>query len=161
MTTIARINNESIIFQSVDSFDFVSNSDIQMLTVDEAKRYSDPNGSGNTWKASFADAVSEVEFDLRLNAFGLNMKRGCTVSSYQAEVLKREITQLMRVERSVEKAVQDIGCYMGSVQLYILLNILFKKLKVIGGTFSHDNANLSFGRCSMEQSISKIVEVLK
>ena len=158
LKTIARINKKSIAFQVVDGFKLIRNEFIPLLGEKEKRGFSDWVGSGDLVKADFSFGVlSNFEFDFEFRELELEFKHRTKFGDYQLATLKKEITFYQRKNNAFLKAVEKTGYSHRSLDMKILLNILFEKLNVIGGTVSLDTEKLSFDRRNTNQAIELVM----
>jgi len=158
--TIARINDKSITFQKVESFQFVRRENVQYMTDDERFCFSDWLRSGDLLNAEFTYTITDLEFRFDIRELVITGKT-LTYYQHQTSILKNEIIEFNRVNNAVNSALNEIGCYMHSVDLKILISILFKRLNVVGGTLSLQNGNkFAFNHLSLKNTIEKLALAL-
>lgn len=157
LTTIARINKESVLFQRVNNFTLVRYTDTPGIDPNERRQYSDWLRCGDLIKAEFEHGFfSDIEFCLLNRELKLNLGHKNSISAYDMQFFKKEIAQLARLNNAIEKAVNKQGAFINSMPMDELLKIVFKHLKVTGGTLSGLDIKYCFDKNSIPVAIAQI-----
>lgn len=166
LKTIARINRDTfnhliIYFQRVNEFTVVRNENIQYLNIDDRKGYSDWINCGDLIKCEFNhDSNSGFYFNTyyRNNIdFSIDQDK---YSSYQLDNLKKDISQFQRIEKLIYKDLDYIDQYLSNVDIKILINILFKRFNVIGGTLDDGSFKSVYNGCNKSSFIDYIDQAI-
>ncbi|MEH6454826.1 MAG: hypothetical protein V7749_00760 [Cocleimonas sp.] len=158
--TIARINNEGIVFQFVDSFRVVKNQNIKLLTVDERSGFADWVNSGDMIKASFdTNRLCDFEYVFQYNELSLSVQQHQCLGHYQVTQIQSETKEFLRKFNAIEKAVSDLGFTFRSIDEKLKLIILFKKLNVIGGTAVFGHQKITFDKVDFNDVFEMIAEL--
>ena len=159
---IARINDDGIIFQLITDFTVVKSADIQSLSLDQRRGYSDWISSGDLIKGNYSqNRFADIELDFRMRELKLNFGYKKSADIFDCEQLRKEITILNRLDKGLTNAVNELGRSVTSVELDILLNIIFTKLGVIGGTACIGANKRVFGHTNIKQSITDVCGLIQ
>jgi hypothetical protein len=147
-------------FQPVEYFYIHKHEELWQVSTEDRKGYSDWAHSGDLLKTEFCCHTSNIEIDLEFKSWGLNVDSS-TVSLYKLDELRTEIAAIKRLEKLVNKDLYLVGEYPDSAALKPLLNIIFKRLNVIGGTISTEDVSRAFGCDSIDKIdfIKAIIEL--
>jgi hypothetical protein len=164
MKTIVRANkdkygNVSISFQQVKSFDLIKCNDIGSKSAEELKGYSDWVNSGNTLKAEFDSHPANIQFGLTHRDFSLDFGFSNTVQGHDIPSLKKVISSLTRIEKKICDDLYENNLFIDSSALKDVLDIVFKRANVIGGTISMIGTGKSFAKSEQHLLIDALVEL--
>ena len=86
---------------------------------------------------------------------------GKSFSGYKLAELQKEINTFKRIDKNINSDLDNIGEYIGSVDMKILLNIMFNRLGVIGGLLEMKGHKQVYNGCNKSNFIDNIIAAME